>query len=109
MRTLSLDELLVLARSKTLEEFMIAKDLLGFHGRKFCQKHSIEILSTMAAQHHDSKFACSLIASGKHFTLGRFNVSFEMFDRWYKFAGQPYIKHSLHDIWLALHMFDPPF
>ena len=109
MRTLSPDELLALARSKTPEEFMIAKDLLGFHGRKFCQKQSIEILSTMAAQHHDSKLACSFIDNGNVFTIGRFSVSYEMFDRWWKFAGQVYIKQNLHDIWLALHKFDPPF
>lgn len=101
MKKLSSDEILRLARSKTYEEFIVNKDLLGFHNKKFCQKHAVEILCTMAAQHHDSKLACQIAKDGKHIQIGDV-LQYNMFDKYYTFVGQKYIKDNLHAIWRAI-------
>lgn len=101
MKKLSADEILKLARSKTYEEFLVNKDLLGFHGKKFCQKHALDILYTMAAQHHDSKLACQIVNEGKHIQIGDV-LMYNMFDWYYTFCGQTYIKDNLHEIYQAI-------
>lgn len=101
MKQLTSDEILKLARSKNYEEFVVNKDLLGFHSKKFCQKHALEILSTMAAQHHDSKLACRIASEAKHVQIGDV-LYYNMFDRYYSFCGQTYIKENLLSIYEAV-------
>ena len=101
MRKLSNSELFSLASSKTYEEFLINKDLIGFSKKKFCQKHALEILETMAAQHHDSKLACKIVEEGKHITMG-YVLKYNFFDWMYLFTGQQYIKKNLEDIYKAI-------
>ena len=107
MKNLSADEILRLARSKTYEEFLVSKDLLGFNNKKFCQKHAVEILSTMAAQHHDSALACKIISEGKHIQIGDV-LQYSMFDKYYMFTGQKYIKDNLHEMWKAVRAWFAP-
>ena len=101
MKKLSSHEILQLARSKTYEEFLINKDLIGWHNKKFCQKHAVEILTTMAAQQHDNKLACKIINEAKHIMIGD-DLKYRMFDAWYTFSGQTYIKNNLLDMWHAV-------
>lgn len=103
MIKLSNDEILMLAHAKSYEEFLINKDLLGFRGKKFCQKHAVDILCTMAAQQHDSKLACKIVEDGKHITIG-WTLKYNFFDWMYKFCGQDYIKKNLENIYKAINM-----
>ena len=101
MKQLTSDEILKLARSKNYEEFVVNKDLLGFHNKKFCQKHALEILSTMAAQHHDSKLACQIVDEAKHIQIGDV-LYYSLFDAYYQSSWQPYIKANLFEIYKAV-------
>lgn len=107
MKKLSPNELIKLAQSKNYEEFLVIKDLMGFHNKKFCQKHALDILATMAAQHHDSKLACQIVNEGKHIQIGDV-LKYNMFDKYYLFAGQQYIKKNLYDIYLAINAWFGP-
>lgn len=107
-QTLTAEQILKLAHSKSYEEFMVNKDLLGFHNRKFGQRLSADILSTMAAQQHDSKLACCLIGEGKHFTLG-WTLMAKLYD--HKLAlpsTSKYILSNCSDILYAIEMWFPP-
>ena len=107
MKKLSAYEILKLARCKTYEEFIVNKDLLGFHNKKFCQKHALDILATMAAQHHDSKLACKIVSDGKHIQIGDV-LRYNMFDMYYQSYGQRYIKENLFEIYKAVNAWFAP-
>lgn len=107
MHKLSSDEILKLAQSKTYEEFLVNKDLMGFCKKKFCQKHAVEILQTMAAQQHDSKLACKIVEEGKHIKIGD-TLWYSLFDWTFKFNGQQYIKNNLNDILKSIKLWFAP-
>ena len=64
--------LFTLARCKTYEEFIVNKDMLGWHKTKFSQHDSFEILAIMAAQHHNSQLACKLLHQKDVFSIGKY-------------------------------------
>lgn len=101
MKNLTLDKCLKLARSKNYEEFIINKDLLGFHNKKFCQKLALNILQCMAAYQHDAELACQIINEGKHIQIGDF-LKYEIFDCYYQCIEQKYVKDNLHKIYKAI-------
>lgn len=107
MRKLSNDEILRLAHAKTYEEFLVNKDLMGYRGKKFCQKHAVDILAAMAAQQHDSKLACKIVEEGKHIKIGE-TLWYNFFDWMYQFSGQTYIKDNLKDIYKSISMWFAP-
>lgn len=63
--------LFTLASCKTYEEFMVNKDLFGWRKKKFSQYDSFNILTIMAAQHHDSRLACKLLRQKDVFSIGK--------------------------------------
>ena len=101
MKQLTSDEILKLARSKNYEEFIVNKDLLGFRNKKLCQKLALAVLSTMAAQHHDSKLACQIVDEAKHIQIGDV-LYYNLFDAYYQSSIQPYIKANLFEIYKAV-------
>ena len=98
MKQLSSEQILKLARSASVEEFAVNKDLMGYVGKKFCQKHGIEILCTMAAQHHDINLARALLESGHYFEMGEVLYMY-FFNKMFGFDGQPYIKVNMVHLW----------
>ena len=90
--------LFTLARCKTYEEFMINKDILGWHKKKFSQRDSFNILAIMAAQHHDSRLACKLLRQKNVFSTGK------LLKRWMhqhisRWSFQAYIERNLCKIY----------
>ena len=70
MVRLSTDQYQLLAKSKSYEEFLVNKELLGFGKRKkFGQKVSYIILMWMA-YFDKCDLACKLVKEAKHITIG---------------------------------------
>ena len=63
--------LFTLAGCETYEEFMVNKDMFGWRKKKFSQHDSFNILTIMAAQHHDSWLACKLLRQNDVFSTGK--------------------------------------
>ena len=70
MAKLSEDQAKAIAKSKTYEEFIVAKDLLGFHNKKLGQFNSFLVLMWMAYCHEDCGLACKLVEEAEHVTIG---------------------------------------
>lgn len=69
MAKLSEDQAKAIAKSKTYEEFIVAKDLLGFHNKKLGQFNSFLVLIWMAYYHENCGLACKLVEEAEHVTI----------------------------------------
>ena len=64
--------------AKTVEEFLVAKDILGI--KKFNQHDSYCILATYSAQRRH-ELAEQLVEEDKHFTIGKWFCSHDLQER----------------------------
>ena len=64
--------------AKTVEEFLVAKDILGI--KKFNQSDSYCILATYSAQHRHT-MAEQLVEEDKHFTIVKWFCSHDLQER----------------------------
>ena len=64
--------------AKTVEEFLVAKDILGI--KKFNQRDSYCILATYSAQRRHA-MAEQLVEEDKHFTIGKWFCSHDLQER----------------------------
>ena len=64
--------------AKTVEEFLVAKDILGI--KKFNQRDSYCILATYSAQRRH-ELAEQLVEEDRHFTIGKWFCSHDLQER----------------------------
>lgn len=83
-------ELDLVLKAKSIEEFLIAKDLLGV--KRFNQHDSYDILATFAAQRRHV-MGLELVKQHKHFTIGKW---FLMHDLKERSSRQIYINVAMH-------------
>lgn len=88
-------ELDLVLKAKSIEEFLIAKDLLGI--RCFNQHDSYDILATFAAQRRHM-MGLELVKQHKHFTIGKW---FLMHDLKERSSRQIYINVAMHRFRIA--------
>ena len=104
MVRLDTEQAKILGKSKTYEEFLINKDLLGFKGKKFGQNDSFEILKWMAYFHKDSALACKIVEEAKHITIGYTLLERACDNTYGYFIGQSKnAKQNAIDIYHAVH------
>lgn len=108
MVRLDTEQARILGKSKTYEEFLVNKDLLGFKGKKFGQNDSFEILKWMALFSKDSALACKIVEEAKHITIG-YTLLERLYDNIYGYiygyaiASSKNAKQNAFDIYHAVH------
>ena len=107
MARLDNEQAKTLGKSKTYEEFLVNKDLLGFKGKKFGQNDSFEILKYMAYFHKNSALACKIIEEAKHITIG-YTLLGRAYDNTYYIGQSKNAKQNATDIYHAVHAWFAP-
>lgn len=69
MRTLEHDGIFQLSKAKTLEEFIVIKDMLDISCKKLSTAETASLLMCMAAQQHDAKVAKMLICNAEYISV----------------------------------------
>lgn len=110
MAKLDNEQAKILGKSKTYEEFLVNKDLLGFKGKKFGQNDSFEILKWMAYFHEDSVLACRIVEEAKHITIG-YTLLGRAYDNTsgYSICQSKNAKQNATDIYYAVHAWFAPY
>lgn len=107
MNLLDFDTELQLMKSSSYEEFVVNKDLYGFHNKRFNQHQTLELIAGMIAQQRNSKLVCRLIEEDKHFTIGDF-VRNKMLTTYACSSHVKYMKNNYNNVMQSINLFFPP-